>query len=128
MLLFRRRKKPVENRYALRWKLDRFLSVYDKERQVFIGRVQDLSATGMCVASTEILLPIDQRVTLMLESTRDDGSMEAFAVNCRTMWVKPCGDVEDTGINLIGIEFFDLSLMAAALIDELVREQNLRQI
>lgn len=123
MQMFRRKNKPIENRYAPRWKIDRFLGVYDKDRQTFLGRVQDLSVNGMCVASTEAL-PLDHHVRLVLEIMRDDGSAETFLLRCRTMWVKPCGN---TGVNLIGIEFSGPSPAAAARIGELIREQAARQ-
>lgn len=123
MLMFRRNRKPADNRFAPRWKIDRFLGVYDKDKQTFLGRVQNLSVTGMCIASTEVL-PVDHHIRLALEVLLDDGSTETFVLRCRAMWAKPYGN---TGVNLIGLEFSGLAPMAAARIEQLVREQAARQ-
>jgi hypothetical protein len=76
----------------------------------------------MCVATTEAL-PVDHHVRLALEVMLDDGSTETFVLRCRTLWLKPCGN---TGVNLLGVEFSGLAPVAAARIEELVREQSKR--
>lgn len=118
--MFRWKKKPQELRVHPRWKIDRFLGVYDKDKATFLGRVQDLSLSGMCVASSETL-PVGNHVRLALEILQDDGGVETFALRCRTLWAKPYGD---SGLYLIGFEFSGPSPAATARIEQIIREQS----
>jgi hypothetical protein len=117
--MFKWLRKSREARVHLRWKIDRFLGVYDRDASVFLGRVQDLSINGMCVASTE-MPPVGQHVRLMLEILQDDGVAETFMLRCLTKWTRPWGK---SGLQLIGFEFSGPSPAAVARIQELLREQ-----
>lgn len=117
-----RKKAPPELRANPRWKIDRFLGVYDKDKSTFLGRVQDLSAGGMCVVSTSTV-PVDNHVKLALEILQDDGEAETFILRCRSMWVKPYGNA---GLYLIGFEFSGPSPAATARIQQIIREQAKR--
>jgi hypothetical protein len=118
--MFKWLRKSRESRAHPRWKIDRFLGVYDRDAAVFLGRVQDLSLNGMCVASTE-MPPVGQHVRLMLEILQDNGAAETFMLRCRTMWIRPWGN---SGLHLIGFEFSGPSPAAVARIQELLNEQT----
>ena len=117
--MFKWLRKSTEARGQPRWKIDRFLGVYDRDASVFLGRVQDLSINGMCVASTE-QPPAGQHVRLMLEILKDDGAQETFMLRCRTLWTRPWGG----GLHLIGFEFSGPSPNAVARIQEILLEQS----
>lgn len=112
-------KKKAEMRNYPRWKIDRFLGVYDKDKDAFLGRVQDLSISGMCVASTETV-PVDNHIRLTLEILLDDGSSETFALRCRSLWARPYG----SGLHLLGFEFSGPSPAASARIAQIIQEQS----
>lgn len=113
-------KKKRETRIYPRWKIDRFIAVYDKDKDTFLGRVQDLSVSGMCVASSE-MLPLDNHVRLALEILLDDGETETFVLRCRIQWVRP---YDDGGLFLIGFEFSGISPAATARIEQLLRAER----
>jgi hypothetical protein len=117
--MFKWLRKSRDSRAQPRWKIDRFLGVYDRDASIFLGRVQDLSLSGMCVASTE-LPPVGQHVRLMLEILRDSGTPETFMLRCRTLWTRPWGN---SGLQLIGFEFSGPSPAAVSRIQDLLREQ-----
>jgi len=118
--MFKWFRKSSDSRAQPRWKIDRFLGVYDRDASVFLGRVQDLSLNGMCVASTE-KPPAGQHVRLMLEILQDDGAPETFMLRCRTLWTRPWGS---GGLHLIGFEFSGPSPAAVTRIQDLLREQS----
>lgn len=111
-------KKKAELRHHPRWKIDRFLGVYDKDKSTFLGRVQDLSSSGMCVASTETV-PIDNHIRLALEILLDDGNSETFMLRCRSLWARQYGG----GLYLLGFEFSGLVPAVSARIAQILQEQ-----
>lgn len=114
------KKKKKEARIHPRWQIDRFIGVYDREQTTFLGRVQDLSLSGMCVAGSETP-PVDRHVKLSLEILLDDGRTEIHPLRCRAQWVRPWGD---SGFFLTGFEFSGIQPGVLNRIEQILREQN----
>jgi c-di-GMP-binding flagellar brake protein YcgR len=114
-------KKKRDNRGHPRWMIDRFLAVYDQDKTVFLGRVEDLSEGGMCILSNEIP-PSDRHLRLALEVLGSDGAAETFQLRCRLLWVKPEANGE---LFRIGFEFSGNSPAATAAIAKLIEGQRL---
>lgn len=116
-------KKQHEGRANPRWRIDRFLAVYDHDKSTFLGRVLDLSVGGMCVLSSETL-PIGNHVRFAIEILQEDGGIKTFHLRCRVLWTNPDGD---DGLYRIGLEFSGVSPKVIEVIDRIIREQNLVQ-
>lgn len=114
------KKKQADVRIGPRWKIDRFIGVYDRDQTTFLGRVQDLSQSGMCVAGSETP-PLDRHVKLLLEILLDDGSTETHPLRCRVLWTRPWGDDD---LHLTGFEFSGIQPGVATRIEHILREQN----
>lgn len=117
-------KKHHDGRINPRWRMDRFLGVYDEDKSVFLGRVEDLSLSGMCVISDETL-PVGHHVRLALEALQDDGSIRTHFVRCRCVWARP--DSEE-GLVRIGLEFAGVSHTVIGEIDRIIRAQRLAHL
>lgn len=115
-------KKTRDGRMHPRWRIDRFLAVYDRDKSTFLGRVMDLSVSGMSVLSSETLL-LDNHVKLALEVLRDDGGVSTFHLRCRCLWSRP--DEGDDGLYRMGFEFSGTSPAAIREIERIIHEQNL---
>ncbi len=114
-------KKKREDRMHPRWRIDRFLAVYDQDKSVFLGRVMDLSVSGMAVVSSETI-PLGNHVRLAIESLQGDGSVKTFHLRCRSLWVRPEGE---EGLYRMGLEFSGISPVTIQEIELILREQNL---
>jgi c-di-GMP-binding flagellar brake protein YcgR len=113
-------KKQQDMRSYPRWRLDRFLAVYDEDKSTFLGRVLDLSVSGMCVLSSETL-PIGNHVKFAIELLEDSG-VRTFYLGCRSLWLKPDGN---DGLYRMGLEFSDVSPAVIEEIERIICEQNL---
>lgn len=114
-------KRQRDERMHPRWRIDRFLAVYDQDKSTFLGRVMDLSVNGMSVVSSETL-PIGDHVRLAIESLQRDGTVRTFHLRCRSLWVRP---EDDDGLYRTGLEFSGISPAAIKEIELILREQNL---
>jgi c-di-GMP-binding flagellar brake protein YcgR len=114
-------KKPRDGRANPRWHIDRFLAVYDQDKSTFLGRVMDLSVSGMSVLSSEVL-PIGNHVRLAIEVLQEDGSVRTCQLRCRCQWSQPDGD---DGLHRMGLEFSGSSPAIIQEIERLIREQDL---
>lgn len=115
-----KRKRPAEERNQLRWDLDSFISVYDHEQDLLIGRIHDISTTGMCVLS-DMTVPVNNFARLRIECLRDDNSTEDFSLPCRCIWVRP---IRDSGFVKIGFQFIGASSESGRQIQHLIRLQK----
>ena len=113
-------KKKRDSRIHPRWVIDRFLAVYDHDKTVFLGRVEDLSAGGMCILSSEVP-PSDRHLRLSLEMLGSDGAAETVLLRCRLLWVRPEANGE---LFHIGFEFSGNSPAASAAIAQLLLDQR----
>lgn len=114
------RKKPREQRNHVRWKIDRFLAIYDEEKATFLGRVEDLSECGMCVLSMETV-PVGNHVKLAVEIIQDDGGVKTFFLCCRSLWTR----VEsDSGYCKIGFQFSGISPFEASKVRRIIDQQR----
>jgi c-di-GMP-binding flagellar brake protein YcgR len=102
--LFRRR-RPKELRNMPRYSVDQFLTVYDEEKIVLLGRVDDLSMGGMCVLS-ELSIPLGNKVKLAIEIPLEDGGADTIMQQCESVWIH--GD-ESSGLHKIGFRFLAIS-------------------
>lgn len=114
-------KKQRDGRANPRWRIDRFLAVYDQDKSTFLGRVLDLSISGMCVLSSETL-PVGNHIRLVIESLQEAGDVRLIQLRCRSLWSKPDGD---EGLYRIGLEFSGVSPVVIQQIERIIREQNL---
>lgn len=117
-----RRKQQNEQRLHPRWKIDQFLAIYDEDQATFLGRVEDLSESGMCVLSTETV-PVGNHVTLAVEVIQDDGSVKTFFLRCRSLWTRAESDSE---YYRIGFQFSGISPLAASKVRRLIELQRTR--
>lgn len=114
-------KKKREGRINPRWRIDRFLAVYDQDKSVFLGRVQDLSISGMSVLSGEIV-PLNHHIKLALEVIVDGGSVNTMHLRCRSLWAREEGE---TGLYRIGFEFSGVAPASIGAIERIISESNL---
>jgi c-di-GMP-binding flagellar brake protein YcgR len=116
------RKQENEQRVQPRWKIDQFLAIYDEDQATFLGRVEDLSESGMCVLSTETV-PVGNHVILAVEVIQDDGNVKTFFLRCRSLWTRA---ESDSDYYKIGFQFSDVSNLAASKIRRLIELQRAR--
>ena len=114
------RKQAKEQRARTRWKIDRFLAIYDEDLATFLGRVEDLSESGMCVLSTETV-PVGHHVKLAVEVIQEDGGVKTFFLRCRSLWTRPEDGDE---YHKIGFQFSGISQADAARICQLIDRQR----
>jgi len=119
-----RRKQEIEQRASPRWKIDQFLAIYDEDQATFLGRVEDLSESGMCVLSTETV-PVGNLVILAVEVIQDDGSVKIFFLRCRSLWTRTESDSE---YYKIGFQFSGNPRLAASKIRRLIELQRARSV
>ncbi len=113
-------KKHRDGRSNPRWRIDRFLAVYDQDKSTFIGRVLDLSVSGMCVLSSETL-PIGKHIRLAIELMLENGGVKTFHLRCRSLWYRP----DDDSLYRMGLEFSGVSSVVIQEIERIIREQDL---
>jgi c-di-GMP-binding flagellar brake protein YcgR len=101
--------------------IDRFLAVYDQDKTVFLGRVEDLSVGGMCVVSNEVP-PAERHLRLALEVLREDGGADTFHLRCRVLWIRP---EKDSELYRIGFAFSGNSPAVEDAIARLIQAQSL---
>jgi len=116
------RKQAQEQRIHPRWKIDQFLAIYDEDQATFLGRVEDLSESGMCVLSTETV-PVGNHVKLAVEVIQDDGTVKTFFLRCRSLWTRAESDSE---YYKIGFRFSGISPLEASRIHQLIERQRAR--
>lgn len=116
-LFRRRRKKDLRNnpRYAV----DQFLTVYDEEKIVLLGRVDDLSMGGMCVLS-ELSIPLGNKAKLAIEVPLEDGRTETIMQQCESVWIH--GD-ETSELHKIGFRFIGISANNMKKIHHIIKHQ-----
>lgn len=119
-----RQKKRQDKRTTPRWTIDRFLAVYDQDKTVFLGRVEDLSLGGMCVVGSECP-PADRHLKLALEVLAGDGTTETLYLRCRILWVSP---EEDSELYRVGVGFSGNSPAVTKAIARLISEQSLSTV
>ncbi len=110
-----------DKRGSPRWMIDRFLAVYDQDKTVFLGRVEDLSVGGMCVLSNEAP-PSERHLRLALEVLREDGGSDTLHLRCRVLWIKP---EKNSELFRIGFAFSGNSPAVAEAIEKLIHAQSL---
>ncbi len=110
-----------EGRGNPRCRIDRFLAVYDHDKSTFLGRVLDLSISGMCVLSSETL-PIGNHVRFAIEILQEGGAVKTFHLRCRVLWTRPDGE---GGLYRIGLEYSGISPTIIEEIERIIREQDL---
>ena len=110
-----------DKRGAPRWTIDRFLAVYDHDKTVFLGRVEDLSVGGMCVVSNEVP-PSERHLRLALEVLREDGGTDTSHLRCRVLWIRP---EKNTELYRIGFAFSGNSPAVETAIERLINAQSL---
>ncbi|MBK8162799.1 MAG: PilZ domain-containing protein [Gammaproteobacteria bacterium] len=114
------RKKKNEQRIQPRWKIDQFLAIYDEDQATFLGRVEDLSESGMCVLST-VTIPVGNHVKLAVEVIQDDGSVKTFFLRCRSLWTRAETDSE---YYRIGFQFSGIAQVDASKVRRLIEHQR----
>ena len=102
--LFRRRRQK-ELRNASRCSVDDFLTIYDEDKIVLLGRVDDLSMGGMCVLS-ELSIPLGNKVKLTIEIPLEDGGVDTIKQQCESVWIRAD---EASGLHNIGFRFIGIS-------------------
>jgi len=116
--LFRRfRKKNLRNNS--RQAIEQFLTVYDEDKFVLLGRVDDLSMGGMCVLS-EMSIPINNKVKLAIEIPQEDNKTQTIYQLCESVWQYT--DVENE-FNKIGFRFIGISPANMKIINEIITKQ-----
>ncbi len=116
--LFRRKRKKIQ-RFNERQAIDQFLTVYDEEKFVLLGRVDDLSMGGMCVIS-ELDIPIKNTVKLAIEIPVQDGEPQTIYQRCESVW--QYAD-ENCGLNKIGFRFVGISAANMKIINDIITHQ-----
>ena len=102
--LFRRRRQN-ELRNTPRYSVAQFLTVYDEEKIVLLGRVDDLSMGGMCVSS-ELSIPLGNKAKLTIEIPLEDGGVDTILQQCESVWIRAD---EANGLYKIGFRFIGIS-------------------
>jgi len=116
--LFRRQPKK-DHRNNQRYSVDQFLTVYDEEKIVLLGRVDDLSLGGMCVLS-ELSIPLGNRAKLAIEIPLEDGGTETLMQQCESVWIH--GD-EANELYKIGFRFIGISPYNMKTIHHIITHQ-----
>jgi len=101
---FRRSKKQVQRNFP-RDDVEQFLTVYDEDKFVMLGRITDLSLGGICVVS-EISIHLGNRVKLAIEIPQPDGKVDTLWVPCESVWQNAD---KKNGLFKIGFRFISLS-------------------
>lgn len=118
------RKQAKEQRARTRWKIDRFLAIYDEDLATFLGRVEDLSESGMCVLSTETV-PVGNEVRLAVEVIQEDGGVKTFFLRCRSLWTRAGSD---NMYYKIGFRFVGLAPLETSKVRRLIEQQRARAL
>ena len=103
--LFRRFRQKEQLRNTPRYSVDQFLTVYDEEKIVLLGRVDDLSMGGMCVLS-ELSIPLGNKAKLTIEIPLEDGGVDTIKQQCESVWIRAN---EASGLHKIGFRFIGIS-------------------
>ena len=82
-----------------------FMAVYDEEKLVLLGRIDDLTIDGVCVSS-ETNIQLGNRVKLGIEVTHHNGDTETLWLRCESLWQQDNGN---KNLNKIGFRFIDPS-------------------
>lgn len=116
--LFRRRRKK-QQRFNERQEIEQFLTVYDEDKFVLLGRVDDLSMGGMCVLS-EMEIPINKTVKLAIEIPGLGNDPQTIFQRCESVW--QYAD-EKNGLNKIGFRFVGISAANMKIINDIITKQ-----
>ena len=120
MFSFFKRTRQLIQRKSPRREADQFLTVYDEDQFIMLGRVVDLSIGGMCVVS-ELSIQLGNIVKLAIEVPLANGKTEIFWVDCESVWQK-----EKNDLNRIGFRFIHLSPRNNWRIRKIMEQQQLR--
>jgi c-di-GMP-binding flagellar brake protein YcgR len=116
----RRNDNPRRNdrRIGDRRDIYRFIAVVEETQQHLVGKVSDLSTTGMCVVS-ENSIPVGNTIDVALEVIFEHGGTDVLHVSATSLWIRktPKADTYE-----IGFEFIRLPPRAIRVIKELLRE------
>jgi len=113
--LFKRSGKKEQRNYPRR-DVEQFLSVYDEDKFVLLGRIADLSIGGMCVIS-DISIQLGNVVKLVIEIPRNDGEADTLMVRCESVWQHAD---EENEFYKIGFRFIGLSPVNLTKIQHIV--------
>jgi c-di-GMP-binding flagellar brake protein YcgR len=120
MFSFFRRSKKEAHRDFPRGEVEQFLTVYDEDKFVLLGRITDLSIGGICVVS-EISIQLGNVVKLAIEIPSAQGEAETLWVLCESVWQKP-DEIND--LYKIGFRFVGLSPSNYKRIKDILRLQK----
>jgi len=100
---FRQSKKQVHREFP-RGDVHQFLTVYDEDKFVLLGRITDLSIGGICVIS-ENSIQLGNIVKLAIEIPQTNGETETLWVPCESVWqnVDKKNDLYKIGFRFIGL-------------------------
>lgn len=101
---FRRSKKKLLRDFP-RGDVEQFLTVYDEDKFVMLGRIVDLSIGGICVVS-EVSIQLGNIVKLAIEIPQANGDIETLWLSCKSVWQNAD---EKHGLYKIGFRFTGLS-------------------
>ena len=116
MFSFIKRSIKQIHRNFQRRDVHQFLTVYDEDKFVMLGRVIDISTGGMCVVS-ELSIPLGNIVKLIIEVLDKNGDTETFWVRVQSVWQKP---EKRYDLNKIGFKFIGLSPSQYKKIQEII--------
>jgi c-di-GMP-binding flagellar brake protein YcgR len=94
----------------------RFIAVIEETEQQLVGKVKDLSPTGMCVLS-EDSIPVGNTIDVALEIVFDKGGTDVLHVSATSLWIRK---MPKGGVFEIGFEFVRLPPRAIRTIKELL--------
>lgn len=78
-------KKVIERRDADRWNLIKYLSIYDEKTDNEIGRIVDISETGIKIIS-KYPIPIDNIDHIYFDAPMEEDILVTLSVEVEMMW------------------------------------------
>lgn len=95
----------IEKRHLKRWQVVSYLCVYEKDTNLPIGHVVDITVEGMMVASKQAIAT-GKDFALWMEFPLEDGSKKKVALNAHSVWsnTEVKHDMYSTGFHLVDLE------------------------
>jgi len=109
-----------DRRIGNRRDIYRFIAVIEETEQTLVGKVKDLSPTGMCVVS-ENSIPVGNTIDVALEIIFEHGGTDVLHVSANSLWIRKTAKSD---IYEIGFEFVRLPPRAIRVIKVLLDAAN----
>lgn len=107
-----------DQRQAPRKRLQNFLQIYDAETQELLGRLVDISATGLMLISSEPV-PVGRQLRLRVHLPQKVGGRQDIELEAISMWSRSTSHTEHHGT---GFHFTKMDRDDQTLLEQILNE------